>query len=139
MSPTLATASCMAAEMIARSSMSWANSRSGAVAAMGSVLVALAVALDATDVRAAGCELLLQSLEAAVEVVDAVDHRLAARRETCDHQAHRGAQVGRHHLGALQRRHAAHPRLAPLHDDVGAHASQFRRVHEAVLEDSFLD
>src|SRR5437899_6758424 len=134
MSPTLATASCMAAEMIARSSASWASRRSGAVRAIESVLAALSVALDAADLGPAGAEFLLQPLEPAVEVIDPVDHGLAARREACDHQAHGGPEICRHDLGALKRADAPHPGLPALHADVGAQPRQLRHVHEAVRE-----
>src|SRR5579862_2533034 len=131
MSPTLATASCIAAEITARSSASWASSRSGAVAAITSVLVTLAVALDAADLGSAGAELLLKPLEPAIEVVDAIDHRLALRGQARDHQAHRGPQVRRHDLSPFQGGDAANPRLAALHRNVRPQPRQFRRVHEA--------
>ena len=57
---------------------------------------------DAFDRRAAADEFVFETLEAAVEVIDAVDHRLAFGSESGDDQRHRGAQVGRHHRRALQ-------------------------------------
>src|SRR3569623_1327312 len=135
MSPTFATASCNATEMMARSSASWASRRSGAGLAAMSLVLVLPVTFDATDLGATGPQLLFQTLEPAIQMIDPVDHRLAARRQAGDHQADGGAQVGRHPLGAFQRIDAARPRLAALHRDLGAHARQFRHVHEAVLED----
>ena len=57
---------------------------------------------DALDRGAAGGELVLQPLEAAVEVIDAVDHGLALGGERGDDERHRGAQIGRHHRRALE-------------------------------------
>src|SRR5262245_27672807 len=59
-------------------------------------------AADAGDVGAAGDQLVLEALKAAVEVIDAVDHGLTFRREAGDDQRHRSAQVGRHHGRALE-------------------------------------
>ena len=73
-----------------------------------------AIALQAADLRPAGAELLFEALEAAVQVVDAVDDRLAPRREACDHERHRRAKVGRHHLRPLQFGHAGHGRELAL-------------------------
>src|SRR5262252_10645504 len=47
-------------------------------------------------------QLLLDAFVAAVEVIDAVDARLALGDEARDDQARRGAQVRRHHVRALQ-------------------------------------
>src|SRR5437763_5163894 len=57
---------------------------------------------DALDRGAAGRELVLQPLEAAVEVVDAVDHGLALGRERGDDERDRGAQIGGHVRRALE-------------------------------------
>src|SRR5689334_25173666 len=69
-------ASCRFAARICRSSGSVARSFT-------------ASALDPLDLGTAGAELLDQPLIAAVEMVDAVEHRLALRRETGQHQRHR--------------------------------------------------
>src|SRR4051794_15390782 len=61
---------------------------------------------DALDLGAAGRELVLEPLEAAVEVIDAIDHGVAVGRERGDHQRYRGAQVGRHYGRALEPRNA---------------------------------
>src|SRR5262249_48076766 len=76
-----------------------------------------------------------QVLEAAVEVVDAVDDGLAARRQTGDDQAGRGAQVGGHDLGAAEFGNPLYAGFAAADRDLGPKAPQFRHVHEAVLED----
>ena len=52
-----------------------------------------------------------------------------------DDQRHRGAQVGRHDLGAEQAVDAGHERGIALELDAGAKPSQFLNMHEAVLED----
>ena len=62
------------------------------------------------DVGADGAQLGFHPVVAAVEVVDALDQRLALGDEAGDHQAGRGAQVGRHHGRARQPRHAVHDR-----------------------------
>ena len=84
-------------------------------------------------------ELLLERLVAAIEVVDAVDHRLALGHQAGDDQAGRGAQVGRHDGRALQPLDAAHDGGIALDRDVGAEALQLERVHEAILEDGLGD
>src|SRR5262245_6715768 len=58
---------------------------------------------EALDGGAAGRELVLQPLEAAVEVIDAIDHGLALGRERGDDEGDRGAQIGGHHRRALER------------------------------------
>ena len=77
------------------------------------------------DLDAAAGELVLEPLEAAVEMIDAVDDRLAARGEPGNHQRHRGAQVRRHHLGAGQRGLAGDRRHLPVDLDIGAEAGKF--------------
>src|ERR1700674_5798707 len=52
---------------------------------------------DALDLGAAADELVLEALEAAVEMIDPVDHGLALGGERRDAQRERGAQIGRHH------------------------------------------
>src|SRR5215470_11468010 len=58
-----------------------------------------------SDPRAELRQLLLDALVAAVEVVDAVDARLAFGNEARDDEARRGAQVRRHDVRALQPGH----------------------------------
>ena len=61
----------------------------------------------AADVRAELAQLFLDVLVAAIDVVDALDVGRALRHETREHEARRGAQVGRHDRRARQARHAA--------------------------------
>ena len=89
--------------------------------------------------RAAGVELVFQALEAAVEVIDAVDHGLAFRRQRGDHQRHRGAQVGRHHRRALELAAALDGGGLAVELDAGAEPRQLLHMHEAVLEDGLGD
>src|SRR5690606_5508131 len=59
-------------------------------------------ARDAFDLGAAAAELVFQAFEAAIEMIDAVDHRLALGGQAGNDQRHRGAQVGGHDLGTLE-------------------------------------
>src|SRR5579871_898573 len=77
-------------------------SRSSAISLSACACAVIALARNARDVGAAGAELLFQPLEAAVEMVDAIDDRLPLRREACDYQRDGGAQIGRHHRRAAQ-------------------------------------
>jgi hypothetical protein len=88
------------------------------------LLIAIA---DALDSGAAGRELVLEPLEAAVEMVDAVDHGLALGGKRSDHQRHRGAQVGRHHGSALEAVDAFDGRGLPFEMNAGAEPRQLRR------------
>src|ERR1700722_4146917 len=96
MSERLTQTSCTCAEMTERPSRSSAYSFSIS-SDFGAML-----ADDAFDGGAAGAQFLFEAFEPAVEVIDAVDCRLALRSERCDHQRHRSAQVGGHHRGAAQ-------------------------------------
>src|SRR5690606_41524749 len=60
------------------------------------------------DVGAAGSELILDPLVATIQVINAVQHRLAVRRQAGQHQRHRRAQVRRHDRGAGQPLDPAH-------------------------------
>src|SRR5271154_402915 len=71
-------------------------SRSTAISFNAWVRANIALARDARNICAAGAKLLLQPLEAAVEMVDAVDDRLPLRGETGDDQRDGSPQVGRH-------------------------------------------
>src|SRR5450830_638909 len=82
-------------------------------------------------------QLLLDALVAAVQVVDALDHGFPLGHQPGDHQAGGGPQIGRHHRGAVELRHAFDYRRVSGDLDVGAHALQLERVHEAVLENGF--
>ncbi len=68
-------------------------------------------------------------------MVDPAQHRLAGRGQPGQDQREGGAQVGRHHLRARERRHAADDRRRAVHVDPGTHPVELGDVHEAVLED----
>src|SRR6185369_12465160 len=70
------------------------------------------------DARAERAELGLQGFVAAVEVVNAVDHRLTLGGEAGDDEARRSPQVGGHHGRALQPLDAAHHGAISLDGDV---------------------
>lgn len=95
--------------------------------------------LDPSDIEAAGAQLVFHPLETAIQVIDAADRRLTFGHKTGDDQRHGGAKVRRHDRRALQPLDAAHHGLACMDGDVRAQARQFRRVHEAVLEDVLVD
>src|SRR4051812_12942471 len=109
MSPIFVTASCNAAAITERSSISSASNLSGSV---DNSVLAFALALDTADGRAAGAEFLFQPFETAIQVIDPIDHRLAARRQPCDHETDGRSEIGRHHFGAFQRAYAAYARFA---------------------------
>src|SRR3954468_3588127 len=94
-SRTATSESWIAAEMTPRSSASSAESLSLPVMVPAVRRGArrrranLSSSLQPLDLGTAGGELLLQPLVAAVEVVDAVQGRLARRRKACDRQRHR--------------------------------------------------
>ena len=94
---------------------------------------------DPLHLAAEAAELALHRLVAAIEVVDAFDHRLPLRHQAGDHQARRRAQVGRHHPGAGERRGSGHPRQIAFDADRGSHARQLGHVLEAVLEHRLAD
>ena len=91
------------------------------------------------DVRTQCVELRLHRLVAAIEVVDPVDDRLALGDQAGEHEAGRGAQVGRHDGRSRERGPAVHACVAAVEPDVGAHARQLGGMLEAVLEDGFAD
>src|SRR5215217_7865968 len=55
-----------------------------------------ALAADPLDGCPTGGKLILEALETAVEMIDAMDHRLALRRQCGDDERYGSAQVGRH-------------------------------------------
>ena len=61
---------------------------------------------NALDVGADRGELLLDALVAAIEVIDAAHVGFAFGHQPGDHQRRAGAQIGRHHAGAREPRHA---------------------------------
>ena len=78
-------------------------------------------------------------LVAAIQMVNPVNDGFAIRHQAGNHQAGRGAQVGGHHRGARQARHAGDDGGVALGGDVGAHAVQLGHVHEAVFKNGFGD
>src|SRR5258708_3076595 len=114
-------------------------SRSSAISLSACARPAIALARKPRDVGAASAELLFQPLEAAVEVIDAIDDRLPFRRNTRDDERNRGAQVGRHHRRAAQALDAADYGRVALELDLRAEAGELLHVHETVLEDRLLD
>src|SRR5262245_10269653 len=64
------------------------------------------LAADALDGGAAGRELVLKPLEAAVEMIDAVDDGLALGRKRRNDERDRGTQIGGHDRRTLERAHA---------------------------------
>src|SRR5579871_3290054 len=93
---------------------------------------AIALVFQTLDHRAATAQLDVELLIAAVEVVDAIDDGLAFGGKRRQHQAHRGTQIGCHHLCTLQLGTAAHHGGRALQRDVGAETRQFRHVHETI-------
>src|SRR5207248_598983 len=61
---------------------------------------------DAPDPCPQGGELFLDSLVAAIEMVDAIDGRASLRHQTRDHEAGGGPQIGRHHVCRGEPAHA---------------------------------
>src|SRR5262249_30693440 len=96
-------------------------------------------AADPLDRRAAGGELVLQPLEAAVEMVDPVDHGLAFGGESGNHQRDRGTQIGGHHRRALEPLDPGDGGTFAVELDARAEPGEFLHVHEAVLEDGLGD
>src|SRR5437868_8820820 len=88
---------------------------------------------EAMDARAERGELFLDPLVTAIEVIDAIDHRLAFRDQASDDQASGRAQIGRHDRGAGERAHALHDRRIAFDLDIRAETLQFLHVHHAVF------
>src|SRR5580658_416515 len=109
-------------------------SRSSAMSFSACPRADIELAREARDVGAARAELLFQPLEAAIEMVDAIDDRLSLRREARDDQRDRGAQVGRHHRRAAEAPDAADNGGVALELYARAEARQLLHMHESVLE-----
>src|SRR5271163_2787631 len=124
---------CACAEMTSR------PSRSSAISLSVATRSSIALARDPCDVGATGAELLFQPLEAAVEMVNAIDDRLPLGRQAGDNQRDGGAQIGRHHRRAAQALDAADDGGVAFELDMGAKARELLHVHESVLEDGLLD
>src|SRR5207237_6699606 len=96
------------------------NSEPAALRAVGSPRRRGARSGDAMDARAERGELFLDPLVTAIEVIDAIDYRLAFRTQAGDDQASGCAQIGRHDRGAGERAHALHDRRIAFDLDVRA-------------------
>src|SRR5215831_4509922 len=94
---------------------------------------------DALDGGAAGRELVLEPLEAAVEMIDAVDDGLALGRKRRNDERDRGTQIGGHDRRALERAHALDGGALAVELDMRSEPHQLLHVHEAVLEDGLAD
>jgi hypothetical protein len=93
----------------------------------------------ATDLGAYATELFFDALIATVDVVDAVEDRLAIGDESGQDERSGGAEVGAHDGRGLEGRLATDRGCTALHGDVGSHAVELADVHETVLEDVFCD
>src|SRR4051794_22269257 len=80
-------------------------------------------------------ELLLDALEASVEVIDAADHGFALGGKPGDDQRDRSAQIRRHDLRTSQPLDAGHHGSVAPEIDAGAEPRKLLHMHEAVLED----
>src|SRR3989344_5659332 len=108
--------------MICRSSASSASRRSGSTGALASVTtpsisVLITCSFNPSDIRPARAQLLLQTLEPAIQMINPADRRLALGDQAGDDQAHGGPQVGGHHLGAVQPLDPFDLGLARVHPD----------------------
>src|SRR5436190_21427349 len=84
---------------------------------------------------AALAELLLDALEATIEMIDTADHGLPLRGKPGDDERHRGPQVRGHDLRTAQARDAGDKGSVALEIDAGAKTRELLHMHEAVLED----
>src|SRR5579871_2471493 len=78
-------------------------------------------------------------LIAPIDVIDAIDDGFTVRGEAREHQRSACPEVARDHLGTGESGRPLDDRLPPFDADIGAHARQFLRMHEAILEDRFRD
>ncbi len=91
-------------------------------------------AADTFNLRAAPRQFFFQSLEAAIQMINAVDHGFALGRQTGDHQRNRRAQVGCHDLCALQALDAFDGRGLAGKRNPCPETRQFLHMHEAVFK-----
>src|SRR5436190_22379332 len=120
----------MCAETISRSLASSAASLRGCMSS---------AAGDACDICATGGKLGFECLEAAVEMIDAMQHGFAFGGKGGDHQRDGCPEVGRHHLGPGEPAHAANFRCIAIKMDIGAQPRKLLNMHEAVFEDRLAD
>src|SRR5262249_61879904 len=93
------------------------------------------LAADGRDGGAAGRELVLKPLEAAIEMIDAVDDGLALGRKRRNDERDRGTQIGGHDRRTLERAHALDGGALAVELDMRSEPHQLLHVHEAVLAD----
>src|SRR2546426_4731552 len=98
-----------------------------------------ALGSDAADRGSESLELLLDTLVAAVEVVDAGNAGLPARHEAREDERGGSAEVRGHDRSAAQRGDPLDDRGIPVDPDIGAEPLQLRDVGETVLIDRVHD
>src|SRR5258706_15401376 len=101
---------------------------------LASASVIMAASIYAMNARPELGEASLEPLVPTVEMVDALDERLAVGDQPRDHQARRSAQIGGHHGRAREPLDSVHPRRIALDLDLSPEAAKLLNVHEAVLE-----
>src|SRR3954452_909099 len=130
MSEICSRATCTCVEMTARSSESRAINLSWDATGRTS-----SISVRDTLIESAACrQFFLKPLEAAVEMIDAIDHGFAFRGEPGNDQGHRGAQIGRHHRRAAQLGNALDGGGFAIQMDAGPEPRQLLHMHEAVFE-----
>ena len=72
-------------------------------------------------------------------MVDTIDNGSPFCNTTCQYEARRRAQIGRHHLRTGQFFNAVANDRVAFNLSMRTHTDQFRYVHETVFEDSFRD
>src|SRR5262245_21259243 len=90
---------------------------------------------ETLDLGSALAELVLDPLEAAVEVVNPADRRFPLGGKTGDDERDGGPQIRRHDRRALEPAHSRDQSRVALELDAGAEPRQFLHMHEAVFED----
>ena len=100
---------------------------------------AVRLGADAFDGRAAAHEFFLEPLEAAIEMIDAVDHGLALGCERGNHQRNGRTKVGRHHRRALEAIDALDRGGLAVELNTRAEPRQLLHMHEAIFEDRLGD
>jgi len=88
------------------------------------------VAGEALNVGADRAELVLDALVAAVDVIDAVDHRSVVGNERRQYQARAGAEVARRHRRTAEMRGAFDDGKVAVDFDIGAHVQQGQLMAE---------
>src|SRR5450830_2178966 len=94
---------------------------------------ATTLARNAADLGTEHLQLLFDALITTVDVVDAVDQRVAFSGQGRNHQAGRSPQVGGHDRCAFQAVGTGNDGGVAFDLDLGAHAMQLVHVHETVF------